>query len=119
MNFLFAFLVSIMITYIYWKTNYQVLDTYNSFIYGDTINGLNNKKIDIQLLPIFAILFIVVFAILEKINIFSKIFNLLSSIKEQNSDFSYISLFLKVILAVIFSYISVKLLISIEILGDR
>lgn len=115
-NFLFAFLVSVMITYIYWKINYQVLDTYNSFIYGDTINGLNNKKIDTQLLPIFAILFIVLFAILEKFNIFSKIFDLLSSIKEQNSDFSYISLFLKVVLAVTFSYISVKLLISIEIL---
>jgi hypothetical protein len=115
-NFLFAFLVSVMITYIYWKMNYQVLDTYTSFIYGDTINGLNNKKIDTQLLPIFAILFIVIFAILEKFNIFSKIFNLLSSIKKQNSDFSYISLFLKVVLAVIFSYISIKLLISIEIL---
>lgn len=115
-NFLFTFLVSVMITYIYWKMNYQVLDTYNSFIYGDTINGLNNKKIDIQLLPIFAILFIVVFAILEKFNIFSKILDFLSSIKEQNSDFSYISLFLKVVLAVTFSYISVKLFISIEIL---
>lgn len=115
-NFLFAFLVSVIITYIYWKMNYQVLDAYNSFIYGDTINGLNNKKIDTQLLPIFAILFIVIFAILEKFNIFSKIFNLLSSIKKQNSDFSYISLFLKVVLTVLFSYISVKLLISIEIL---
>lgn len=86
-NFLFAFLISVMVTYIYWEMNYQVLDTYNSFIYGDTINGLNNKKIEIQLLPIFAILFIAVFAISEKFNIYSKIFNLLSSIKEQNSDF--------------------------------
>jgi len=111
-----ALLLSLLLTVIYYKANIGNIDSYEQFIYGDTINQSYSKLTDYRFLPIFFGLFILSFIVFDKLKLiqncvhkYSHVKETLQSIKE-NKIVNFIFDFF---LVLIFSYLSSKVLFSI------
>lgn len=122
-----AFFLSMIFIYTYWFINHNTLDLYDTFIFGDTINSLESKQIDLKLIPYFILFLAGSFFLLEKFNVLTFFFesgsrseSKISSLKRRlnNSWMNKFIFFLKIIAALFFSYYTFKILALLGFADD-
>lgn len=136
-NFISALLLSLVLAILYYLNNINGIDTYNQFIYGDTINLSYSKITDYRFLLLFSVFFIFLFVMFDKVKFIKqsiircvvvikslqiieennpkilKVFNLICSTLQEIKANKLTLIVFNMILVLFFSYLSSKILFSL------
>lgn len=114
-NLCVSLLIASFISLLYYKYNIYSLDTYSSFINGDTINYIYSKKVDYQIVPFFIFVGIICFIVCEKCELSGKFYYLyrLKCISIPPSLVKIGRRIFEVVIVMLMAYITTKLFFTL------
>ncbi|WP_017221021.1 hypothetical protein [Moritella dasanensis] len=111
-NLCFSLLIAFFFSYLYYISNINTLDTYASFINGDTINQFYSKTTDYRVIPLFLSLLMISFIACEKSAVLEKMYSLyrLKSLTIPHSTAIIIKKSVEFLIIILIAYVTTKLI---------